>query len=146
MSVNTDLPNCPICGETMTLSGPLMKVPICLNCYPPKVKLAPGKRKHDYVATVYHTQKTMEARIARQPTEQELIDAVLDAKNREQLKQCKHCTYSCFIGGNLFCDYVSYAGHSRTKGEGPGDCRSFHEKNDEATKKACFLPDFFWSK
>lgn len=131
MSFNNEMPLCPVCKEPMTLSGPLMRIPICLKCHPPKVKLAPGKRKHDYVATIYHTQKTMEARITRQPTEQELIDSVLDDNTREQLKQCKHCAYSGYIGGNLFCDFISYEGHSTEKGAGPGDCKSFKEKDSK---------------
>lgn len=138
MSFSNEMQTCPVCGEPMTLSGPLLQVPVCLKCYPPKMKLAPGKRKHDYVATVYHTQKTMEARITRQPTEQEIIDTVLDTKSKEQLKQCRNCVYCGFIGGNRFCDFISYEGHSTDKGNGPGDCRSFKEKSagKTATKKA----------
>lgn len=134
MSYNNEAMSCPVCGEEMTLSGPLMRVPICLKCNPPKVKLPPGKKKPAYVATIYHTQKTMDARVERPPTEQQLIDSVLDARSKAQLKQCKSCAYSCYIGGNLFCDYISFMGHSTDKGSGPGDCRSFKEKGNEVKK------------
>lgn len=121
---------CPLCGEKLVLSGPLMQVPICPVCTAKHVKLPQGTRKKTYVATQYHTQKTMDTPEVRQPSEQQLVDADLDAKTKAQHRQCIHCAYSCIIAGALFCDYISHKGHSKEKGGRPGDCRSFLSKED----------------
>lgn len=63
-------------------------------------------------------------------------DAELDARSAKQRKlQCRFCKYRLRCGTNgtitAGCDYVSWEGHSRDKGNGPGDCRSFAPESEE---------------
>jgi predicted RNA-binding Zn-ribbon protein involved in translation (DUF1610 family) len=61
---------------------------------------------------------------------QRKADAELDARSAKQRKQCEKCKYQLrqvtnnkpYCSG---CDYISWKKHSRDKGNGPGDCRSF---------------------
>lgn len=62
--------------------------------------------------------------------ERRKADAELDARSRKQRQQCKLCKYQLRAGGDgkmycIGCDYISWHKHSRDKGNGPGDCRSF---------------------
>ena len=57
----------------------------------------------------------------------EQADAEQDARREKSAKQCKRCYY-CKIAHNMnfwYCDYVSWEGKLRDKGEGPGKCGSF---------------------
>ena len=63
--------------------------------------------------------------------EHKKADKELDARSRKQRQlQCRFCKYQLRHGskGKLYCigcDYISWKKHSRDKGNGPGDCRSF---------------------
>lgn len=70
-------------------------------------------------------------------------DAELDARSAKQRQQCRKCKYQLRQGSNnqmhcIGCDYISWEGHSRDKGEGPGKCGSFVPLNKaaEAERKA----------
>lgn len=63
-------------------------------------------------------------------------DAELDARSAKQRKQCQKCKYQLRHGsdGKMYCigcDYISWKKHSRDKGNGPGDCRSFEPMKKE---------------
>ena len=51
-----------------------------------------------------------------------------DRRIKEQCKQCKNCAYRFKDCDYVFCDYIFWNGHSRDRGNGPGDCRSFVPK------------------
>lgn len=59
----------------------------------------------------------------------------LDTYIKEQSKQCKNCKYHYKDGDYEFCDYVSWHGQLRDKGEGAGQCRSFLPKETKIKKK-----------
>lgn len=60
----------------------------------------------------------------------EQADAELDARRAESYKQCQYCHY-CTVPRNMdfwYCDFVSWEGTVRDRGEGPGKCGSFRPK------------------
>lgn len=69
--------------------------------------------------------------------ERRKADAELDARSRKQIQlQCRFCKYQLRQGSNnklycIGCDYISWKKHSRDKGNGPGDCRSFEPMTKE---------------
>lgn len=66
----------------------------------------------------------------------EQSDAAIDARIEKQMKQCVGCKYCTHTNGTLrkYCDFVSWEGKLRDKGEGPGKCGSFKPRK-ELTKK-----------
>lgn len=68
---------------------------------------------------------------------QKAHDAEIDARSQKQIKlQCQFCKYQLKQLSNsrlrcIGCDYISWKGHSRDKGNGVGDCRSFEPMNKE---------------
>lgn len=76
------------------------------------------------------------ARIKRQQKrEAELPKKKPDTDLKEQNKQCKNCKYHYKDGFYEFCDYVSWHGELRDRGEGPGKCGSFLPKETKAKRK-----------
>ena len=60
----------------------------------------------------------------------EQADMELDARTEKQLKQCLECYYCARKNGNMqqYCDFVSWEGKLRDRGEGPGKCGSFRPR------------------
>lgn len=62
-------------------------------------------------------------------------DARIDAENQKQIHlQCRFCKYRMHDTSGrqtLGCDYVSYEGKLRDRGNGVGDCRSFVPRASE---------------
>jgi len=67
----------------------------------------------------------------------EQADAELDAERDKAYKQCQHCYY-CTVPRNMnfwHCDFVSWEGKLRDKGEGTGKCGSFKPKKKLTQKE-----------
>lgn len=70
--------------------------------------------------------------------ERQKRDAELNRKSEEQMKQCQKCHYySKNYNAKLeYCDFVSWEGKLRDRGEGAGKCGSFQPKRKLTKKEA----------
>ena len=124
--------HCPVCNRSIQLGSPQPNRKRCPQC---TIQQIQDKiiRDNDQLSKRYreYLREPSPDPLLRPPrplTHQQLMDALLNAKIKEQLKQCPHCIYSSGKGINLFCDHVTQEGHACEKGTGPGDCRSFCSK------------------
>ncbi len=69
--------------------------------------------------------------------ERQKRDAELNHKNEKQMKQCRKCHYySKNYNTKLeYCDFVSWEGKLRDRGEGAGKCGSFKSKRELTQKE-----------
>ncbi len=116
---------CPACNKTVSLGSLQPNRKVCPAC---KVKIEQQRLldEHQKHRETYKKQRDDLLVPAERPlTETQLTDALFDVRIKEGLNQCKKCRYSSGKGSTLTCDYIAYTGHSRSRGSGPGDCRSF---------------------
>ena len=118
---------CPVCKDTVLLGNIQINRKMCPSC---RIKQEQNRilEEHRRISAIYKAQRNrffINTPVRRPLTETQLADALLDAKSKIQLEQCKKCRFSCGKGINLFCDYITEKKRSRNKGSGPGDCRSF---------------------
>lgn len=78
-------------------------------------------------------QEKREAAKSTNPPKKKL--SKLDAYIKEQSKQCKDCKYHYKDGEYEFCDYVTWHGRLRDKGEGPGKCGSYTPEETKVKRK-----------
>ena len=116
---------CPVCHDEVPLGFNQPNRKMCPQC---KVKqareqlLEENRKRRDH----YKAQRNdCLVPVSRPLTDTQLADALFDAAQKEQLKQCQKCKFAGGKGSNLFCDFIAHKGHSRNKGSGAGDCRSF---------------------
>lgn len=64
-------------------------------------------------------------------------DAELNARNAEQMKQCRQCHYYTKEYNVIleYCDFVSWEGKLRDRGEGIGKCGSFKPRRELTQKE-----------
>ena len=62
--------------------------------------------------------------------EREKADAELNARIEKQMKQCRKCHYYTKTPNTKaeYCDFISWEGKLRDRGEGAGKCGSFKPK------------------
>lgn len=67
----------------------------------------------------------------------EQADQEQNARVEKQMKQCAKCYYCAHVNGTLqkYCDFLSWEGHLRDKGEGPGKCGSFKHRKKLTKEK-----------
>ena len=116
---------CPVCHDLVPLGSKQPNRKMCPQC---KITQAREQllQEHRKRREQYQAQRNdCLLPVSRPLTEAQLADALFDIARKEQLQQCQKCRYSGGKGSNLFCDLIAHKGHSRSKGSGPGDCRSF---------------------
>lgn len=62
-------------------------------------------------------------------------DAEMDRRREIQMKQCRNCEYLCKDGLYEFCDFLSWEGRLRDRGEGDGKCGSFLPKGTKTASE-----------
>ena len=116
---------CPVCYNLVPLGSKQPNRKMCPQC---KIKQAREQLLNENRKRREHYKSQRNDclfPVSRPLTDAQLADALFDLAQAEQLKQCLKCRYSGGKGSNLFCDFIAHKGHSRMKGSGPGDCRSF---------------------
>ena len=117
---------CPGCERTLEL--PYAKArKLCPEC------AAKAAKERDRLSQLERREETrfrkQQKRIAlARAKEEKLFVTETDKRIREQSKQCKNCAYLFKDCDYVFCDFIYWNGHSRDRGNGPGDCRSFVPK------------------
>lgn len=129
---------CPVCGITQDLTyvGNRKKCPDCAREWA-KIRTA---KTHADKKEIYQErkkakeqQKKVEKEVTLTP--QQKMDAEQNARVALMMKQCRKCEYYCNDRGLEYCDYRSWYSHGPTKGDGPGDCRSFLKRGTKTQKE-----------
>lgn len=120
---------CPDCGQTFELKyvPNRLRCPECAKIHAKLIdKEGELRRRERKKMSLPPKSKTPNA------------DAEQDERLRKQMEQCRTCGYLFRDGTVKFCDYISWMGHSRDHGTGPGDCRSYipREKITNEQRKA----------
>jgi hypothetical protein len=122
---------CSDCGETFMLTF----VPTrqrCAECAKARAKI---------LRQANERRRAERIKMGLEPTPKKKVypgDAKIDQNRKIQMVQCKTCDYRCRDGSLEFCDYVSWEGELRDRGEGPGKCGSYLPKGTKtaAERKA----------
>lgn len=135
---------CPKCGKTLMQERITVRK-LCTECAKAK------DRERSKIASIRNNREMKESLAIKKQKNQEQkkgenalseakkkADAELDARSAKQRKQCQKCKYQLRRQGTagkmycIGCDYIAWEGHSRDKGNGPGDCRSFEPLTKES--------------
>ena len=124
---------CPDCGQITEQNGSGNRKRCAACAYKRRRELEKLRRTGD--SYVYKGKPKVKAE--NQPQEkapdpvalQRKRDAELDARSAQQIElQCCRCEYAYRAhpaAPAQFCDFVSWRGRLRNRGDGPGDCRDF---------------------
>ena len=116
---------CPDCGLTMQVdkNARRKRCPDCAEAAKAKQRQESNQRNRKSMAEKKRAMNTAAAK------EQRKRDAELDARSAQQIElQCCRCEYAYRAhpaAPAQFCDFVSWRGRLRNRGDGPGDCRDF---------------------
>lgn len=122
---------CPRCNRTLQLAS-VVNRKLCPEC-------SYAVSKEIYLANYAKYKETerikRQERRAAAPKPPKPPISELDAYIKQQSKQCKTCKYHYKDGEYEFCDFVTWSGQLRDRGEGPGQCGSFTPKETKVKRK-----------
>ena len=116
---------CPDCGRILQLAKAKYRKR-CPEC-------SAAHQKAVYLANLetYKENAKVKATLKQQEKKPTVRRKEADTVYQLQSKQCRKCQYRCKDGGLEFCDYFTFTGMLRDRGEGPGKCGSFLPKGNE---------------
>lgn len=117
---------CPACDRTFEL--PYAKArKLCPECAAQAAKERTRQLQQERKEETRFKRQQKQIALQKAKEEKQIVTEQ-DKRIKEQSKQCEGCAYLFKDCDYVFCDYVYWNGHSRDKGDGPGDCRSFVPK------------------
>lgn len=126
---------CPVCNITFELTYvPNRKK--CPDCAREWAKIRTAKH-HAEKGEIYKARNKAKEQQKKEATmtPQQKMDAEQNARVALMMKQCRKCEYYCNDRGIEYCDYRSWYSHGPTKGDGPGDCRSFLKRGTKTREE-----------
>ena len=128
---------CPTCGQTLELpfAANRKRCPRCSYKHGKELAREQDReRKEQYKKDARAREKqakeaARKAAAAKAAAQAAAHDAEIDAGSKKEIRLlCHRCVYRMYDPNKektIGCNYLLWKGHSRDKGNGPGDCRSF---------------------
>lgn len=122
---------CPKCNRTLPLVY-IVNRKFCPECSA-KTSRETYMAKYDFYKANARAREKERKASAQKPAKPPVSE--LDANIKKQAKQCKTCKYHYKDCGYEFCDYVTWHGRLRDRGEGAGKCGSYAPKETNVKRK-----------